>query len=409
LRGISFRKPGFANSLVLRIGLLILLALAAFTIGIIQLIGQPTVNRLAETQLRLASEQVESRYNRLLHSVEITLRSSHGWGASGVVDHRELSRFNELFFPILANHDEINSILLAHESGRELFLLLGKDGGWINRISNPGEWGRQSYWITWNAQRQIEKVEIRESDYDPRQRPWFQGAMALSSDAAVHWTQPYIFFTTKEPGMTAAMRWRDADGSRYVIAHDVRLGEIAEFTTRLTLGSEGQAALLLGDGRLIAPPRDARFTDAASINQTLLKMPDELGLGELAQAHRLWREEPDPDGELHAFVRPDGRWLSLFSRLDEDRTGVWLGVVAPQRDFVPVSSADLVVLGIILISALGLGIVVAIRIAERFGEPLNELTAESERIGRQELDSPVLTEAPWREVSQLADALENMR
>ena len=409
LRGISFRKPGFANSLVLRIGLLILLALAAFTVGIIQLIGQPTVNRLAETQLRLASEQVESRYNRLLHSVEITLRSSHGWGANSVVDHRELSRFNELFFPILANHDEIDSIILAHESGRELFLLLSKDGGWINRISNPAEWGRQSYWITWNAQQQIEKVEVRESDYDPRQRPWFQGAMALASDAAVHWTQPYIFFTTKEPGMTAAMRWQDADGSRYVIAHDVRLGEVAEFTTRLTLGSEGQAALLLGDGRLIAPPRNARFTDAASINQTLLKMPDEIGLGELAQAHRLWREEPAPKGELHAFDRPDGRWLSLFSRLDEGRTGVWLGVVAPQRDFVPVSSADLVVLGIILIGALGLGIVVAIRIAERFGEPLKALTAESERIGRQELDSPVLTEAPWLEVSQLADALEDMR
>jgi len=409
LHGISFRKPGFAYSLVLRIGLLTLFALAAFAFGIIKLIGQPTVERLAETQMRLAAEQLESRYERLLQSVEVTLRSSHGWGSAGSIDHSDLLRFNEFFFPILANHDEINSIILAHESGREFFLLLGPDGGWINRISNPADWGRLSFWITWNGQRQIERIEVRESDYDARQRPWFKGAMALDSDTAVHWTQPYIFFTTQEPGLTAGMRWQDTEGSRYVIAHDVRLGEIAEFTTSLTLGSAGQAALLLGDGRLIAPPRDPRFTDNESINQALLKTPEEIGLGELAQAYRLWQQESHSPNSMHAFARPDGRWLGLFTRLDEERTGVWLGVVAPERDFVPVSGNDLSVLGLILLGVLGLGIVVAIRIAERFGEPLRALTAESERIGRQSLDQPVTTTASWQEVVQLADALENMR
>ena len=409
MRGISFRKPGFAYSLVLRIGLLTLLALAAFAVGIIKLIGQPTVERLAEAQMRLATEQLESRYERLLHSVEITLRTSHGWGRAGSVDHTDLLRFNEFFFPVLANHDEINSIILAHESGREFFLLLTPEGGWINRISNPAEWGRLSFWITWNAQRQIERVEVRESDYDPRQRPWFKGAMALDSDTGVHWTQPYIFFTTQEPGLTAGMRWQDAGGERFVIAHDVRLGDIAEFTTSLVLGSAGQAALLLGDGRLIAPPRDERFTDSESINQTLLKTPEETGFAELAQAYRLWQQESPPAGSIRALERPEGRWLGLFTRLDEKRTGVWLGVVAPQRDFVPITGSDLSVLGLILLGALGLGIAVAIRIAGRFGEPLGELTAESERIGRQELDQPVTTTAPWQEVVQLADALENMR
>ena len=409
MHGISFRKPGFANSLVLRIGLLTLLALAAFTVGIIKLIGQPTVERLAESQMRLATEQLESRYERLLHSVEITLRTSHGWGLAGSVDHTDLLRFNEFFFPVLANNDEINSIILAHESGREFFLLLGPDGGWINRISNPADWGRLSFWITWNAQRQIERIEVRESDYDARQRPWFKGAMALDSNTGVHWTQPYIFFTTREPGLTAGMRWQDADGERYIIAHDVRLGDIAEFTTSMTLGNTGQAALLLADGRLLAPPRDSRFSDSESINQTLLKTPEEAGLGELAQAYRLWQQVSPPPNSMHSFERPDGRWLGMFTYLDQARTGVWLGVIAPERDFVPVSGSDLTLLSLILLGVLGLGIIVAIRIAERFGEPLRELTAESERIGRQELDQPVTSTAPWQEVVQLANALENMR
>ncbi|MDE2440396.1 MAG: hypothetical protein KGP14_05185, partial [Betaproteobacteria bacterium] len=153
LRGVSFKKPGFANSLILRIGLLILLALAAFTFSLYRLIGQPTVDRLARTQMERAAEQLEARFARLLKTVEITLRSSQGWGKNGDLDQDHLLRFNEFFFPIIANHGEITSVIFAHESGREILLLMTDDGRWINRISNPAEWGNHTYWITWNTNR----------------------------------------------------------------------------------------------------------------------------------------------------------------------------------------------------------------------------------------------------------------
>src|SRR5574343_1342553 len=223
LRGVSFKQPGFANSLILRIGLLILLALAAFTFSLYHLIGRPTVDNLAKTQMERAAEQLEARFARLLKTVEITLRSSQGWGKNGNLDQDQLLRFNEFFFPIIANHGEITSVIFAHESGREILMLMTDDGRWINRISDPADWGRQTSWITWSKDREIESVEMRERDYDARERPWFKGAMALPDGHSVHWTEPYIFFTTKEPGITAAMRWTDADGSTYVIGHHGRL------------------------------------------------------------------------------------------------------------------------------------------------------------------------------------------
>ncbi|WP_428826185.1 response regulator [Azonexus sp. IMCC34842] len=409
LKDVSFRKPGFANSLVLRIGLLILFALAAFTLCLYLLIGRPTIDRLGESQMRLAAEQVEARYSQLLKTVEATLRSSQGWGVAGDLEHAELQRFNEFFFPIIANHGEIASVILAHQSGREILLLLGEDGRWINRLSNPAEWGQQTYWITWNARREIESVELRERDYDARQRPWFTGGMALSSDQAIHWTEPYIFYTTGDPGITAAMRWTGRDGSTYIIGHDVRLSSIAEYTTRLAPGSHGQAALFQDDGKLIAPPRDPRFHDRDSINAAVLKTADELGLGELAEGFRRWRAEPSPASRMHPLHRPDGRWLSLFQPLTGSAQPVWLGVVAPESDFVPITSQDLLLLGLITLSALALGMAVAIRIAGQFGEPLKALAEASERIGRLELEQPVVTAAPWREVTQLATALEGMR
>jgi len=409
LGGISWGKSGFAHSLVLRTGLLILLALAAFTLGIVRLIGEPTVERLANSQLHLAAEQLEARYARHLDSLEITLRNSHAWGANGGFDHSDLLRFNEFFFPILANNTEINSVIYADESGREFFLLLDKDGGWTNRISYPPEWGRTSYWITWDAERRITGVAVKESDYDPRQRPWFKGAMALTDNQAIHWTQPYIFYTNRAPGLTAAMRWRGRDGGYSVIAHDIRLRDIADATTDQMIGRGGQASLLLDDGRLIAPPGLPRFAAPEAAEKAMLKTADELELGELSQARRQWLDNPAPPAGIDTVERPDGRWYSLFRQLDAGRTGIWLALVAPRRDFVPVSGSDLLLLAAILFGVLGLGLGVAYRMARRFGEPLAELTEESRRIGRLDLDTPVISTAPWQEVKELVGALENMR
>ncbi|MDE2441957.1 MAG: response regulator, partial [Betaproteobacteria bacterium] len=263
--------------------------------------------------------------------------------------------------------------------------------------------------ITWNTNREIEKIELRERNYDARQRPWFKGTMALPDEHSVFWTEPYIFYTTKEPGITAGMRWQGKDGNQYVIAHDVRLIDIAEFTSRLEFSPQGQAALFLKEGRLIAPPRDPRFANRQAINDALLKTADELTLPELAEGFLKWQANPNPAQGLHRHARPDGSWLSLFKPIKGNGGDIWLGVAAPESDFVPVTSQDLLLLGLITLSALALGMTVAIRIANRFGEPLIALAEDSSRIGSLMLDKPVRTQAPWREVIQLAAALESMR
>lgn len=71
--------------------------------------------------------------------------------------------------------------------------------------------------------------------YDPRRRPWYQGAMELLAsqdggappeyvDELIHWTEPYTFFTTGDPGITASIAFLGEDGVRYVIGFDIRPG-----------------------------------------------------------------------------------------------------------------------------------------------------------------------------------------
>src|SRR5205809_265047 len=80
--------------------------------------------------------------------------------------------------------------------------------------------GQRARYLSWSAAGKLEKEENREVDYDARERPWFQGAMALSSEEDVHWTSPYLFRSTHEPGLSLAVRWTAPDG-RYAMGSDL--------------------------------------------------------------------------------------------------------------------------------------------------------------------------------------------
>ncbi|HEX8986685.1 MAG TPA: PAS domain S-box protein [Rhodocyclaceae bacterium] len=407
VRGILIRRPSFANSLVVRTALLIVLALSLFAAGTYHFVVRPALRSLAQAQMGLVSQQLEARVALLLGTVETTLRSSRGWGINGDLDQDELLRFNQFFFPILANHSEISSVNFAHESGREILLLLNDDGTWVNRLSNPEAWGRRTYWLFWDKARKLQRVEVRLLDYDTRKRPWFQGAMALANDSDIHWTEPYIFFTTKDPGITASMRWTGRDGSRYVIGHDVRLLELSAFTAQLAVGNAGKVALMQPDGRLVALPRDERFTAPDGIRQAILKRPAELGLEEIGAA--LARRAETPDRSLYEYDARGMRWLSLLGPMAAGDQHFLLGVFAPESEFIPATPANLAFLAGVALFSLLAGTVVAFRVARQFGRPLATLVGESARIGRLELDAPVDVPGPWREVRELAAAQESMR
>ncbi|MBW7903471.1 MAG: response regulator [Rhodocyclaceae bacterium] len=401
--------PSIRRSLVVHNFLLVLLVLLLFAGSVYLLLIAPAVRGLAEAQMGQAAEQLAARVHRLRQSVEVTLGTSRSWGEQGSLAHDQVLRFNEFFFPMIANHPEISSVIFAHESGREILLLLTDEGKWVNRLSDPQHWGGQSWWITWTPARTIEKVEMREAGYDARTRPWFKAAMALEKPGAIAWTAPYIFFTTGEPGITAAAFWQDAAGGRHILAHDVRLLDLSHFTAQQKVGLNGMAAIVDDGGEVLAVPGDARFADDAAIKQAVLRPAAQAGVPAFADAVGRWQETGRPDGRLDAFPVSGSRWFSLFRPVHFGDVHFWLAVMAPRGDFIPGDAADLALLATLAVFSLFVGVVAAMRIAARFSRPLERLTRESARIGRMQLADPVSVDAPWREIRLLAQAQESMR
>ena len=410
-------KKTFASSLVLRMCGLILLSILVFAFGCYHLIVQRTVDSLAQSEMQISAQQLQSRTQHLLSSVQDTLRASQSWGRNSTwnsqtewlaANRHELQRFNDFFFPIIENHAEIASVNMAHQSGREILLLHDANGGWTNRISDPAHWGRTTYWFFWDRQRRLIRSETRQQDYDARQRPWFRNAMANNDDGAIVWTRPYTFYTTRQIGLTVSTRWTASDGSRFVIGHDVNLSSLSRLAGTLPSERAKTLALLDEQGRLLALP----YADGQLQPGEQLHPLATVNNGPLSHAYPHWLLRSQLTGQASRFTAGGQEWFSLFQPMTLGDQTWWIGVIAPESSFLPGTASDLILLVLISIAALICAGMVALRMAQRFARPLELLAQGSVRFGQLELQQAVsqdALQAPWLEVRQLAAAQEQMR
>lgn len=96
---------------------------------------------------------------------------------------------------------------------------------------------------------QILTSEQPDDTYDPRTRPWYAGA----SSGDNHWTDPYVFFTSNEPGITHSVPVVDGSGELIaIVGVDIRLASLNEFLADRQPSDNGGAAVLNASGELVA-------------------------------------------------------------------------------------------------------------------------------------------------------------
>jgi len=109
--------------------------------------------------------------------------------------------------------------------------------------------------------RRTDSFEDPLDTYDPTTRPWFTEAADVEGGAI--WTDPYVFFTSQQLGITSARAIRGSGELRAVVGVDVELGELSEFLAQLDNGDDGGTVLVDDAGNVIAHP-----------DSELLKTPD---------------------------------------------------------------------------------------------------------------------------------------
>ncbi|TMV15014.1 cache domain-containing protein [Arenibacterium halophilum] len=100
--------------------------------------------------------------------------------------------------------------------------------------------------------RVIERRWDPDDTYDPRTRPWYTRARDRLTTI---WTDPYIFFSSQQPGITLASPVLDGpDAIRGIVGVDIEISDISDFLARLRIGATGRAMIIHENGDVIAHP-----------------------------------------------------------------------------------------------------------------------------------------------------------
>ncbi|MBK1624745.1 sensor histidine kinase [Afifella marina] len=178
-----------------------------------------------------------------------------------VVSSENEGAMERYFFEQLRSHSQFAGIFYGNTNGD--FVFVNRDASVagapfrIKTIANrPQRRDVELYWRDGDY-----TVAAHRSDpgdgYDPRTRPWYGRAVEAGG---VTWTDPYIFFSSQEPGITVATPVTGTGGElRGVVGIDIEISALSTFLADLQIGQHGSAFILSDSGDVIAHPEPAKI------------------------------------------------------------------------------------------------------------------------------------------------------
>jgi len=282
-------------------------------------------------------------------------------------------------------------------------------------LNRPGD--RVVEWIRLDSNgNEISRTPDPADTYDPRQRPWYIGAMKTDGIA---WTGVYVFFTDQAPGVTASRLRAERGGRVDVFGADIKLEALSRFLAGLKIGTNGRALIIDASGTLVALPDMKRMLRREGDTFAAARL-DQLDDPVLVAAYDRYRVE----GFGRRVIVADGKaYISMVSHLPAAGSDWAVMIVVPEDDFTGFIRANQRVVLTMSLSVVGLAAVLAgFLVAQglRADRTALQLLERSRAIERQSaafgslatevgLFDPAAQELPRRLTEILADACDARR
>lgn len=379
-----------------------------------------TERQLSERLISTGSVQVAHELDAFVRPGAAAARVSLAWGGSGflsiqdivdgeagAVTERQMAgveRMSNVLLPLLETSNELSSVEIANERS-EAFLILETDSALSVRVVNRPRWGTQTLWFSLDADGTPSDPTWREVDYDPTIRDWYTGLEDVP-DGTIQWTEPYVFFTTRDLGITASGAWEDG-GVRHAISWDVLLSTMTDFTRRVSgeLSPNARVLVTTSDGRAMALPSHPEYSDAEVVKGVFLTRVRDLAPPELARLGELV-----PDMELPASFSFSASgstwWTGVRSYVLQPNQSLYIAVLVPDEDLL--QDVSRLRRRLLLATALALAAAMgyALLLARTYSRPIEALAAQSRRIRDLDFTVGEGVDADLEEVRALAQAQE---
>ncbi len=184
------------------------------------------------------------------------------------------------FIPVLINNEQLKSMAVANEKGKEFDILRGDSPYyWRTRLINPQK-DLKEYWSQYRVDEEYKIIKdtswLAMEAENPIERPWFQGALNAIDNKTLYWTAPYEFSTTGQIGITVSTGWQgESEESWKLTAFDLSIEYLNNFTQAIRPSVNGLIMIVTGDHQQVVgmPPSDDKKDTRLNQILTLDEVP----------------------------------------------------------------------------------------------------------------------------------------
>jgi PAS domain S-box-containing protein len=369
----------------------------------------------------IANLAMQESYTHLNHAQDATALTKRLLSADIVGSNSStIETLEQYFYDNMAINPHFAGIYLGLPDGR-FYDVRRHDGqtpnGFRTKIISRSDDEQTTRLIWRNADFDIVAAEDDPADdYDPRRRPWYIKAV---KERQIVWTDPYIFFSSRKPGITIAGPSYDQDGGlKGVIGVDIEIDQLSTFIANLKIGKNGRAFMLNRNGDVVAHPNldKLRFSETPDTSQFRLVKIDELNDAVSREAIAAIAKGATPSDlkALHqsrfAHFTFEGRGYTAM--LTPFTTWEWpwlICVYLPEDDYLGPLKANrqlnMVVTFLISLVATAIGLYLARGIIQ----PISALESEATAIKNNDFTSETMIRSPYTELSATADSFHLMK
>ncbi|MGE0086468.1 MAG: adenylate/guanylate cyclase domain-containing protein [Desulfococcaceae bacterium] len=353
---------------------------------------------------------------------------SRGLATAEILRSNNPEEIEKYFRQLLIHHPEFVMLNYGQEDGSFMMVKRMPDQTFSTKwIRIKGDLA-YTEWVHENAvwQNTYKNMEEPASQaYDPRQRPWYMEAKKRG-DAI--WTNAYIFFSDRKPGISCASPiFSPADSSMLgVVGIDIGIEEISKFIGNLHIGKNGKAFIINRKGELIAYPakkdvdlfqlleekevdgqKKIDLRHILSSSDTALTLSYKTLMGSkvtVSSKCEIFRLE-----EIR-FAMNGSTFMGTYLPFPSDSDWPWIvGVIIPEDDFMAAIRRNNMISFAISLTALITALAVGVILARKITKPLAEISQEAMYIRNLDLASREKTVSRISEIMNLSVSMDGMK
>jgi signal transduction histidine kinase len=304
-------------------------------------------------------------------------------------------------------NQQFSAIYYAKNNG-EFNMLLKNKNGYMEKTITIKDSKRIVKKINYNNQNNEKTIIFDKKDiYDPRVRPWFIKAVKTRH---LNWTDPYVFFTSKKPGITTSIPIFEEDILKGVIGIDIEIDELSIFINKLKISENGKVFMMDKSLNMMSFP----IKDIDSVN----KKPRLLKLKELdndivkkaySQLLKMKDIETFTEKTFLTFTHKRENYTAMFFPFTKNDITWIIGMYAPENDYLGLIKKNQE-LGIFITIFIGfISIFLIYKIAGIIARPIRRLENMAYELKEMNLNVKPIEHSPIIEINKAIDSFNTMK